>query len=63
MIKMGWVILEAARPFKVTCDSCNLEEVFRTQEGAAMFADLHEIALPPFTTAPLYVVDKDAKED
>ena len=32
--------------FKVTCDSCNLERLYRTEKGANLAADTHEIDFP-----------------
>ncbi|MEW5841015.1 MAG: hypothetical protein AB1753_08425 [Thermoproteota archaeon] len=41
-----YVSLERTRRFRVTCDSCDLDRDFLTEQGASTAADLHEIETP-----------------
>lgn len=41
-----YVNLESALRFRVTCDSCDLDKYFRTERGANLAADVHEIDTP-----------------
>lgn len=54
--------LEGALNFKVTCDSCSLYKYFRTERGAGLAADVHEIDHPLHCT-DVSVLDAKAEED